>query len=229
MKSFLFLAFCLLLVSCQNAGDCPTTATKELREEGAPAACTSEPDTNEGPTVPDSLPAPDGDVPDEAFGFDASIRFHNFEVDQEEKVHRAIDIIKRVVASSEFRTKVLTHSYKGKPGFVDSKLTNEEIYRKILEGSEKLVPGDDYEMDMELELYYSSRNTVGYTYPNTVKIWMNKKYFVPFTPAQVAGNIFHEWTHKLGFSHAVAYSASRDASVPYAIGYMIRDLGKKYE
>ena len=82
---------------------------------------------------------------------------------------------------------------------------------------------------LELELYYSSKNTVGYTYPNTVRIWMNTKYFTPYTPSQVAGNMFHEWTHKLGFEHATSYSIARDSSVPYAIGYLIRDLGKKYE
>lgn len=233
MKSFLFLAFCFFLMSCQPAQDCKTSGTKEMKEEAAVDNCTTpspDPDTNQ-PTQPTPpFPTPDGEVPEEAFHFDASIKFANFEVEQEDKVHKAVEIIKKVISSTEFRNKVLNYTYNGKRQFVDNAgLSNEQVYLKLLVGAEKLVPEDDYEMDLELELYYSSKNTVGYTYQNTVKIWMNTKFFTPYTPAQVAGNMFHEWTHKLGFVHASAYSVARDSSVPYALGYMMRDLGKKYE
>lgn len=229
MKTIIFLALCLILVSCNNANDCKTSTTKEIKEE-ATASCDS-PDPDPVPVPdPSEEPIPEGEVPQEAFNFDASIKFTNFEVEQEQKVEKAVEIIKSVVASEEFRMKVLTYTYDGKRQFNNNNgLTNEQIYQLILEGSEKLIPGKDFEMDLELELYYTSNNTVGYTYPNTVKIWMNSKYFTPYTPAQVAGNMFHEWTHKLGFDHAANYTVARDSSVPYAIGYLIRDLGKKYE
>ncbi len=230
MKSILFLAFCFFLMSCQPAkDDCKVSGSKELNEEGAVASTCD--NTAPAPdAAPDkSLPSPDGGVPTEAFLFDASIKFTNFEVEQENKVHHAVDIIKKVIASDEFRAKVLNFTYNGKKGFVDSTLTNLQIYKKLLAGAETLFPEEDHEMDLDLELYYSSTNTVGYTKPSTVKVWMNTKYFNPFTPSQVAGNMFHEWTHKLGFQHAQSYSVSRDSSVPYAIGYMIRDMGKKYE
>ncbi len=223
MKSFLFLAFCFFLISCQPAEDCKVSGTKELKEE-ANVACEDTPSPGE------TLPAPEGEVPTEAFAFDASLTFVNFEVEQEEKVYKAVEIIKKVIASTEFRTKVINHTYNGQRSYMNNNgLTNEQIYQKVLEGAEKLIPGDDFEMDLELELYYSSKNTVGYTYPNTVKIWMNTKYFTPYTPAQVAGNMFHEWTHKLGFEHSANYTSLRESSVPYALGYMIRDLGKQYE
>lgn len=225
MKSIIFLALCLILISCNNAQDCKSSDTKEIKEEAA-ASC----DTPAPRPDPQEEPIPEGEVPTEAFNFDASIKFFNFEVEQEEKVQKAIEIIKTVIASDEFRAKVLNFTYDGKRQFNNNGgLTNEQIYMKILEGSETLMPGKDYEMDLELELYYSSSNTVGYTYPNTVKIWMNTRYFTPYTPSQVAGNVFHEWTHKLGFEHASNYTTARDSSVPYAIGYLIRDLGKKYE
>lgn len=234
MRSILFMTICLLLISCNNAQDCKTPDTKEIKQEAtADSGCNlPSPDPEDGETLPtpDPGPIPEGDVPAEAFRFDAALKFVNFEVEQEDKVHKAIEIIKKVIASNEFRTRVLTYTFDGKRSFVDNNgLTNEEVYQKILQGSESLMPGDDFEMDLELELYYSSKNTVGYTYPNTVRIWMNTKYFTPYTPTQVAGNIFHEWTHKLGFDHATSYSVSRDSSVPYALGYLIRDLGKQYE
>jgi hypothetical protein len=236
MKSLLFIALCLFLMSCNPAQSCKDSGTKEMKQESGvtAAGCDSpdpetEPDPDSEPT-PDPLPVPEGEVPQEAFHFDASINFVNFEVEQEEKVHKAIEIIKKVIASEEFRIKVLNFTYNGKKQFLDNNgLTNEQIYLKLIQGAEKLVPEDDNEMDLELELYYSSKNTVGYTYPNTVRVWMNTKYFTPYTPTQVAGNVFHEWTHKLGFDHATSYSLARDSSVPYAIGYLIRDLGKKHE
>ena len=57
---------------------------------------------------------------------------------------------------------------------------------------------------------------------------MNTKFFNPYTPAEVAGNIFHEWTHKLGFDHDVIYTSERNATVPYALGFLIRELGENY-
>ncbi len=239
MKAFLFLSFCLFLVSCQPAQDCKTPATKEIKQNAqTKEGCTTptpdpqpEPTPDPQPTpTPDPVPMPEGDVPEEAYHFDASVKFVNFDMDQSKKVEKAIDIIKRVIATAEFRAHVINFTYDGKKNFVDNQgLSNEQIYMKLLKGAENLVPGDDYEMDLELELYYSSKSTVGYTYANTVKIWMNTKFFNTFTPSQVAGNIFHEWTHKLGFEHASSYSISRDSSVPYGLGYLMRDLGKKYE
>lgn len=169
------------------------------------------------------------DVPNEALIFDAKIGFTNFEITDEEKVDKAIEIIRRVIASPEFREKVLNFTYRGKKRFVDTKLTNEEVYQAILNGKENLKPEIDNEMDLDLQLYYSRSSTVGYTYPNQLKIYMNKRFFSTFTPSEVAGNIFHEWSHKLGFKHAFRSSRSRSSSVPYALGYLIRELGKKYE
>lgn len=222
-KLLLIASLSLFLVSCQNTGEnCP-------QNEGSTdqaAACPTTPTPQE--PIPEPLPGED--VPAEALRFDASINFVNFDGAAEDKVHRAIDIIKRVVASPEFKARVLNFTYQGKKQFLDNKgYTNGQIYQILLNGREELKPEIDHEMDLELELYYSSRNTVGYTYPNTIRIWMNTKYFNPYTPSEVAGNVFHEWTHKLGFTHASSYSVARDSSVPYAIGYLIEELGKQYE
>jgi hypothetical protein len=43
-------------------------------------------------------------------------------------------------------------------------------------------------------------------------------------PHEVAGNLAHEWTHKLGFGHE---SAAEHDSVPYGIGYIVREMGEK--
>jgi hypothetical protein len=161
--------------------------------------------------------------------FDATIHMVNFPPSEEKKVLKAVELIKKVVASEEFKQRVLEHTYHGKKTFVDNLgLSNEEIYKKIIEGSEMLVPGKNGKMDVELELYHQNTATIGYTYPNTTRIWMNIRYFNRYTPVQVADNLFHEWLHKLGFDHALKHSISRNFSVPYAIGYLVEELALKY-
>ena len=129
----------------------------------------------------------------------------------------------------EFRDRILNHTYQGVKQFVDSNgLTNEQIYEKLLDGKETLLPVIDNQMDLQLELYANySTSTVGYTYANTTKIWMNRKFFDVYDPEEVARNVFHEWTHKLGFGHDSSATSRRPYSVPYAIGKIIQDLAYK--
>ncbi len=231
-KIILLSAVLLVITSCQENPDCQTqTKPKNAQEEAnsGVAACPVDPVPDPDPD-PDPEPDPDPDVPVEALTFDTSIELFDFEPDDETKLYKAVDIIKKVVASSEFRTKVLNYTYGGKKQYVDNLgLTNQQIYQKLLDGREELKPEVDNQMDLELQLYYSWRSTVGYTTPGELRIYLNTKFFDSYTPAEVAGNVFHEWTHKLGFDHASSYSVARDSSVPYAIGYIVEELGKKYE
>lgn len=168
-------------------------------------------------------------LPSEALSFDTQVRLINFQQEQESKVYKALDLIRKVVASEEFRTRILNHTYQGKKTFINNNgLTNEEIYLKILEASETLTPGKNNKMDIELELYHQKTKTIGYTYPNVSRIWINTKYFNKYNPVQVADNLFHEWMHKLGFDHEVKYSKSRKYSVPYAIGYLVEELAARH-
>jgi hypothetical protein len=168
-------------------------------------------------------------VPAAALTFDAEVNMTNFTKVQEAKIMVAVELIKKVIASEEFRQRVINHHYQGERKFKDNLgLTNEQIYQKILDGSEIMNPGKNNRMDVELEVYTSSTTTIGYTYPHTSRIWMNTKYFNRYNPVQVADNLFHEWMHKLGFDHEVKYSKTRKYSVPYAIGYLVEELAAKY-
>jgi hypothetical protein len=228
-KSIFIVSLILFLVSCNQNPNCQNI-DKPLPGHGAAtvAAANCTPTDSTG-TPTDGTEVP-GDVPEEAKIFDANFTLTNFDSHDEDKVTRAIAIIKKIVASQEFRTRVLNFSYGNSKTYVDNGgYTNAEIYQKLLDGSEELVPGIDHQMDLDLELYYSGRSTVGYTYADGLRIWMNSKFFDAYTPAEVAGNVFHEWTHKLGFTHASTYSLRRDSSVPYALGYLVEELGKQYE
>lgn len=161
--------------------------------------------------------------------WDAEVAFVNFSPSQKEKVHAAIALIREIVTSDEFRERVLNHTVNGKTTFVDNRgLSNEEIYKKIAEGAE--IMGETSKngtMDVELELFHSPTKTIGYTYPDTNRIWMNTKYFDSYTVIKVADNLMHEWMHKLGFDHDKTYSVARNYSVPYAIGYLVEELAQK--
>lgn len=239
-KSIFIVGLLLLLISCeQKPIDCLASETNSAitqKQDATPVAtedCTPAETPSEPTDDPVDAPPVTGeaiDVPAEALIFDIDANLTYFDSNDETKVQKAFAIIKKVVASKEFKDRVLNFSYGAKKTYVDNDgLTNAEIYQKLLDGSEELMPGIDHQMDLDLELYYSNRSTVGYTYADGMRIWMNTKFFDSYTPAEVAGNVFHEWIHKLGFTHASSYSVSRDSSVPYALGYLIEELGKKYE
>lgn len=223
MGRILVLLTLMFIISCNDTEPCNSTNNKQAQ---AAATCTPDtaPPSNDGPP-----PVEVGEVPPEAQLFEANVSLTNFNASQEEKVLLAIEMIKKVIRTKEFKERVYNFTYNGRREFVDNKgLSNEEIYQILLQGAETLIPEVDYEMDLDLELYTSNfTSTVGYTYPNVIRIWMNTKYFNSYSIAQVAGNVFHEWTHKLGFDHASSYSQRRDSSVPYGLGYLMVELVDK--
>lgn len=173
--------------------------------------------------------SPSKPVPQAAHSFDVNPIMIGFTATQEEKISKAAELIKKVVASNEFKNRILNYTYKGRKAFVDSNFSNAQVYKKILEASEKMTSGGrNNTMDLEIELYNDDTTTIGYTYPRIVRIFMNTKYFNRFNATQVADNMFHEWLHKIGFTHEVDATVSRRHSVPYAIGYMVKSLSKKY-
>ncbi len=175
------------------------------------------------------IPDADGSLPNEAFTFDTNLNLVNFSSSQQDKITKAAELIREVVASEEFRTAVFNHTYGGQKTFVENGgLSNAQIYQRFLEGAEKLSPDINNAIDAQLELYYEASTTIGYTKPDSKKIWMNTKYFNVYSAAQVAGNLTHEWMHKLGFGHESAYSPERAYSVPYAMGYLMERLAKKH-
>lgn len=212
-KTLSFLFVSLFLVSCGKSGGGSSSGS-------APAASVG--DSMALEEISASTP-----VPSAALNFDVNIELHNFNTEQEDKVLEAADLIRKVLASEEFKNRILNHKVNGKKTFVDNDgLSNEEIYKKIVEGSEKLRPGTDNQMDLELEVYKENNSTVGYTYPDTVRVWMNEKFFNANASWKVTTNMTHEWLHKLGFKHDKARTPLRKYSVPYAIGYLMAELAK---
>lgn len=225
MGKILALLTLSLMISCNNVPvQCDSADNKNTENKTCLPDSNPLPPVNEDPSIIDA-----GEVGADALLFNTNVALINFDPVQEEKVLAAIAMIKKIIKTQEFKDRVYNFTYNNKRQFVDNKgLSNERIYQILINGAETLVPGIDNEMDVELELYTSNfTSTVGYTYPNVIRIWMNTKYFNTYTVAQVAGNVFHEWTHKLGFDHASSYSKARDYSVPYGLGYLMVELINK--
>ncbi len=154
-----------------------------------------------------------------------NIELYDFDITSEEKMIDALTRLKLVVNSQKFKARVLAHEYNNNKSFADNEgLSNEEIYNIIMDGAETLNEVVDNEIDLNITLYYEKSSTSGYTYPHEQGIWINDYYYASNSPAKVANTVFHEWTHKLGFSHDFYNTAKRPYSVPYAVGSIIQEL-----
>lgn len=149
-----------------------------------------------------------------------------FSEEGRKKMDDAFRLLEEVVNSEEFKQRILNFkNNKGERKFnSNNNLSNEEIYKTFMEGRETLQPNTPGEMNFYLKLYNKSwSKVIGYTSANTNVININWKYFKNFKPSQVASNLAHEWTHKLGFGHR---SASENDSAPYAIGNIVEELAQ---
>jgi hypothetical protein len=155
------------------------------------------------------------------------MKIEAFSGDGHQKLRQAFEVLERVVNSDAFKERVINfRNSKGERAFASNLgLSNEEIYLKFMEGRETLQDNTPGEMNFFLKQYNRPwSKVIGYTSGNTNVISINYKYFKNFRPHEVAANLAHEWTHKLGLDHR---SASEHDSVPYAIGYIVGQLGSQ--
>lgn len=150
---------------------------------------------------------------------------------EKERLLKSFEVIEAVMNSKEFKNKVIGFQGTGPTGgfTLPKELTNEEVYAFLMQGRE-LIDGDTTlgEMNLDVSRYkpwYKSA-VIGRTYPGkSKKIEVNGQHYSKLDVANMASNITHEWIHLNGFSHS---SASDHDSVPYAVGYIVRDLAQKY-
>ena len=102
--------------------------------------------------------------------------------------------------------------------------SRKEIYNHLLCGEENLVAGEDKEADIFIKIdRRKNKRVLGYTYPNTSWQWVYSTFFAKASIEGIAGNLAHEWCHKMGYGHEYRYSYLRQFTVPYAVGYFVRD------
>jgi hypothetical protein len=169
----------------------------------------------------------------EKLKLDVDVSFKYFNETDKQKVYGAVEILKAVMNSETFKQKVLAFHFKGENRFHQNNgMTNQEIYNHLMEAREDLMPDTPGIMNFFLELYRSKNpwsSVKGYTKPDTMTIWLNTKFFRlrSWTAKDVAGNMAHEWVHKMGFGHDYYDNADRAYSVPYAIGYLVEEIASE--
>ena len=156
-----------------------------------------------------------------------AMKIDGFDPASLEKMEKALAVVEKVVNSEEFKNRVINFkNNKGERAFASNNgMSNEQIYATFMEGRELLQQDTPGEMNFFLKLYNKSwSKVIGWTNRDINTININWKFFKNFKPNEVAGNLVHEWTHKIGFSHR---SASERDSAPYALGYIARELGER--
>ncbi len=144
-------------------------------------------------------------------------------------MEEAFRIVEAVINSDEFKQKVINFVNKsGARSYTNNKgLTNEQVYEAIMAGNEIIgganTPG---QMNFDVSRYVKSwSKVIGYTSPGKSNtIFVNGKFYSGFKPSEISSNVTHEWLHLCGFVHS---SASDHDSVPYAVGYIMKDLAAK--
>ena len=116
-------------------------------------------------------------------------------------------------------------------GFRECSLTNQQVYNSLMAGAETLSPEKDQEADIRVEIEAGPRGVIGWTNPHTPIQWISSWFFNSSQTgtAEIAGNLSHEWCHKLGYDHAFNYYDGREDTVPYAIGTIIEKLAQKIQ
>lgn len=152
-----------------------------------------------------------------------TIKSRNFTPKELIRLSEAKEILETIVNSDLFRQEVLRADFSGEISEFQFK-TNQEIYDKIMSGAEVLQPEIDNEADIDLTIFNPKpfQKVVGYTYGNTIRQWINRKFFWSLKVYQVAGNILHEWVHKLGFDHDYQRTKRRPFSVPYQMNAIVK-------
>lgn len=150
-------------------------------------------------------------------------RHQQFSKKEYYKLQDCLPLIEKAVNGQKFKDRLCKIKK-----FTSSTLDGQAVYEIFMKGRQVQENSDDFEMDVDLTIYsdpwWKKSNTIGYTYPSTVRTWINRKYFSAFTVAGIAGNISHEFCHKLGFGHTSHWTPERAASIPYFIGYLIEEL-----
>ncbi len=149
-----------------------------------------------------------------------NIKTEDFKESELPKVNKAAECLRLVTSNPEFWERCKNIPLRELIG-ERSKWANkstEEIIAHIKTGAEVLRPEIDQEIDIDLKIFnpnWRSRNVVGRTWTDVIWQEINRKFFRLYTFIKVAGNMFHEWLHKMGFKHDFRSTKVRKWSVCY--------------
>jgi hypothetical protein len=183
-----------------------------------------------------------------------SVKLTNFTSKQEQKILDCLELVIDAVNSPEFRDCVMNYKHKIdvvvgttgslwwrkyqydthiKDGFYfapgERIMSNEQVYREVMEGSEEETPEKDSEMDLVLT-GRSKRFTsaTAYGYPGDDEIVLYHWWVDQASVPELCNTIFHEWLHNCRFEHEFNWNKCRDYSAPYGLGEIVEHIVKKF-
>jgi len=149
--------------------------------------------------------------------FGVAIKDTNYSDLQKSKLTEAVKRLEDIFNSKEYKAELLKRKLTSTNG-----KTNLEVFNHIMGGKEDLSKIANQQMDLTVEMYYKRfSKVIGYTTPSSLIVYTNKKFHDNYGACDVASNLGHEWTHKMGYGHL---SASDWTSVPYQHSTLIRIL-----
>ncbi len=162
---------------------------------------------------------------------------------QKEKFVAALDLMEEVVNHEDFKSMILSYEKeKGVREFqknylwrdTETKLSNEDIYKIIMNGDEKMRDNTLGEMNFNSYVKICSgirkwgvwcRKVIGSTDPyNSKWIKLNWKFYQQFDTPKMINNMTHEWLHLLGFLHG---KDNMRKEVPYVVGQIAEVVARK--
>ncbi len=163
----------------------------------------------------------------EALGMGVTVKTYDFSSSQNTKIHTAVQLVKTVIHTKEFRSAVLNFKWKGEKQFAHTALNNQGVYDFIIAGAEDFDIVGDNEMDLHFSIYKEDSDVIAYTRWGLPMIHFNEKYF-HHNEVRMANTVMHEWLHKVGFRHPEKHSDEQSNSVPYAVGNIVQDIAANY-
>lgn len=154
-----------------------------------------------------------------------------------ERMYKAFELLEIIVNSEEFKRKVLTYKGINDSGeysknylWNDStnRLSNEDVYKVIMNGDERMVPDTLGSANLNVKSYKSKwwfSKVIGWTNPKSNKnIHVNWRKYKNFKVESMASNLFHEWLHLVGFLHG----KNQHQEVTYVVGGIVKELAVKH-
>lgn len=180
-------------------------------------------------------------------GFKLKLELKNYKESEVDIIDEASSWVVWALGSPQFETFCRNHEYEIEKssgywfwkktwkekyiGFHMSEgLTGYQVYTRLMKGAE-LEP-DETEEDNEADIFLKidrsyNPGVIGYTYSTTKWQWIYQRIIDTWGAQDIAGNLAHEWCHKIGFEHESGSSSDyphKKFSVPYAVGYYVRDF-----
>lgn len=145
----------------------------------------------------------------------------NFTPAEKEFFLKSLDLMLKAVCSQEFRNRALSVNVKETGG-----MTLVQAYEKVMSGQDAVNRVADFTLNFFVSLYYTRSKTIGYTTMSTARIYCNRYYFSDWMRkkdyASLAGHLFHEYLHCVGFYHRYGHRGT----LVYEWGYLVGSIAR---